>query len=469
MTEQIIEQLDSIFKPRSVAIIGASNNPAKWGGMVLQQAISSKFRGDIYPINPKEKEVFGLKAYPDVLDIPSNIDLAVFTVPAAHMPKIMGNCIKKGVKGGVIITADFAETGERGKALEDETVRIAKSGGLRFIGPNGNGLWTSAVGLNVSPFPQPGHGPMAFISQSGTFRFVAAQVAGIRGFGISKSISIGNQADLQIADFLEYLAQDDDTRVICLYVEGLKDGRRFFNVARRVSRIKPIIIFKGGSSTIGAKATLSHTASIAGSDEIFDAMCQQAGLIRVDEIGHLFIMAEALFSQPLPKGKRVAIIGNGGQGVTMVDKLVSWGVEIPELNESDKQRLKGIMPPHAPIPNNPIDFAAGTMETMDEVRIVEMIASIDYIDGIITNVPFAMSFQPSLAEQKKSVISAIDIFSNLPEKYGKPIITQKWMEQSNVSDILKSKKIPMFDSTEDCSRAMHALVKYAEIKKRIGI
>ncbi|MBW2053059.1 MAG: CoA-binding protein [Deltaproteobacteria bacterium] len=441
MPTSIAEQLDPIFKPKSIAVIGASKNPAKWGGRVISQALQSDFRGPIYPVNPREKEIFGLKTYPDVLDIPHDVDMAVFTLPAAHVPRVMENCVKKGIKGGIIISADFAETGETGRALEAETVRIAREGGIRFVGPNGNGIWTSAVGLNISPIPKPMSGPLSFITQSGTFMGIAARAAIEQGFGLSKFISIGNQADLTATDYLEYLAQDEDTKVIALYIEGFKDGRRFFQMARKMSKLKPILIFKGGTSASGTRATLSHTASIAGADEIFDSMCRQTGLIRVFELEHLFVMAEALFSQPLPRGDRIAVVGTGGQGVTTVDLLSSLGGTVPEFKEEDKHRLKAVMPPHAPVPNNPVDFAAGEMDAAEEVHVTEMLASLDYIDGIITGLPMDRSYKKlSLADRKKALISAVDTFTKIPEKYGKPIVTQTWFVPEIILDIAKSSK-----------------------------
>ncbi|MBU4002218.1 MAG: CoA-binding protein, partial [Proteobacteria bacterium] len=321
MPETLVEQLDHIFKPKSVAVIGASNDYSKWGGRVLGNALRSEFRGRIYPVNPRGGEIQGVEAYKDVRDIPDHVEMAIFTLPAAHVPAAMKACVEKGVKGAYMISAGFAETGEEGRKLEQETVRIANEGGLRFAGPNGNGIWTSAVNLNILPFTGIKNGPLAFISQSGTFCGVAGRAAESRGYGMSKVVAIGNQANITAADYLEYLGQDEDTKVIGMYLEGLKEGRRFFQVAKKVSRTKPIIIFKGGSSDFGARATLSHTASIAGEEAVFQAMCKQAGIIQVPEIEHLFIMAEALWSQPIPPGNRVAVIGNGGQCVTIVDLL----------------------------------------------------------------------------------------------------------------------------------------------------
>ncbi len=467
MLEYAAAQLGPIFKPNSVALIGASSNPAKWGGMVLGRALSCAFRGPIYPVNPKEKEISGLRAYSDVLEIPDPVDLAVFTIPAAEIPATMKSCVEKGVKGAVVISADFAETGEHGKALEEETVRIARGGGLRFVGPNGNGMWTSAVGLNLSPLPTPAAGGLALISQSGMFGAAAIHATMSKGFGLSKYVAMGNQADLTVADYLQYLDRDEDTRVIALYLEGMKDGRRFLEIAREVSRQKPILVLKGGTSAPGARATLSHTASIAGEDRIFDGVCRQAGLIRVSQLEHLFLMAEALLHQPVPRGERIAVVGNGGQGVATVDNLAALGLETPELAPEDKRKLKEILPPHAPTPRNPVDFAAGAMDTSDEVRVIEMLASLDYIDGIITNVPREASYKASsLAEGKKAAITALDDFAGIPEKHGKPIITQRLMPSEISVEFMRSARIPMYDSPYECALAMSALTRYARIKNR---
>ncbi|MEW6187702.1 MAG: CoA-binding protein [Thermodesulfobacteriota bacterium] len=467
MSGTIVEQLDPIFKPKSLAVIGASNNTAKWGGRIISQILSSGYRGRIYPVNPKESRIAGLEAFEDVTKIPDPVDLAIFTVKAAQMPGVMEKCVRKGIKGGVIISADFAETGEEGKSLEQETTRIARSGGLRFVGPNGNGIWTSAVSLNAWSMPQPLPGALGFISQSGTFGGIATMTASVKGFGLSKFVSIGNQADLKIADYLDYLVQDEDTKVIAVYVEGMKEGRRFLESAARASRLKPVLIFKGGSTHLGSRATLSHTASIAGTDEIFDAACKQAGVIRVLEIEHLFILAEALITQPLPRGKRMAIIGSGGQGVALMDALGSLGLEAPEFSETDKKRIKKLLPPHAPLPKNPVDFAAGGSETMEEVRVAEMLASFEYIDGVITNVPTDRNHsRPTFFEQKKALLEAFDLFCQIPEKYHKPILTQRWFVSDEVTDILKRAGIPIFNSSSDCARAMSGLVKYAQIKNR---
>jgi len=468
MSETIVEQLDHIFKPKSVAVIGASNDFSKWGGRVFSNALSSEFRGRVYPVNPRGGEIQGIEAYKDVRDIPGDVEMAIFTLPAAHVPGAMKACVEKGVKGGYMISAGFAETGEEGRRLEEETVRIARAGGLRFAGPNGNGIWSSAVKLNILPFQGIKNGPLAFISQSGTFCGVAGRAAENRGYGMSKVVAIGNQADITAADYLEYLGQDNDTAVIGMYLEGLKEGRRFFEVAKKVTRTKPILVFKGGNSDFGARATLSHTASIAGEEAVFQAMCKQAGIIQVAEIEHLFIMAEALWSQPLPSGNRVAVIGNGGQCVTIVDLLSSMGVDVPELKKDDQVKLKATMPPHAPMPQNPIDYAAGNMSGMAEVKVVEALLSLDYIDGIITGVPNTRLdvYLPSLAERRKASIDIVSSFADLPKKYNKPIITQVWFHNDREMEFIKRANIPIYDTPAEVSRAMAALVNYAKIKNK---
>ena len=307
----IVEQLDPIFKPRSIAVIGASQSHAKWGFRMMNRPARTGYRGAIYPVNRTGEAIGHFPGYKSVLDIPEAVDLAVITVPARQVPGVMKECAEKGVRGVVLITAGFAEIGPEGKILEDKVVGAARKGGIRFVGPNCMGIWSRAGLLCLSFDKAPLAGPIAFVSQSGTFGVSLSEIAGAKGYGLSKFISIGNQADLTAADYLEYLASDEETKVLVFYIEGFKDGERFMNLAREVVKKKPIIIYKAGRTAAGSKATQSHTASLAGSDEIFDAACRQAGLIRVQETLHAFDVAEVLASQPLPPGRRVAILGSG--------------------------------------------------------------------------------------------------------------------------------------------------------------
>ncbi len=476
--------IDFIFNPRSVAVIGASDTPGKWGYMSIKRPLSAKYPGPIYPINTKCSEIMGLPAYPTVSDVPGDIDIAVIATPAKTLPNILRQCIKKGILGAVIISAGFAESGTPGRLLEDEIRSIAVEGGIRIVGPNCMGLWSAAGQLNLSFEKIPKTGAMAFISQSGTFGIAMARVASQDGYGLSKFVSIGNQADLEAADYIEYLAQDKYTRVIMCYLEGLKNGRRFFDVARRVTTKKPIVVYKAGTSKAGSMAAMSHTASIAGSEKVFDGMCKQAGIIRVYEAFHLFEVAEALAHSPLPVGNRIAILGSGGQGVVGSDACSAFGLELPPLDPDTAHMLSiTFLPQHAPKPANPIDFAGSRRAALHEANVIEQLLKLDYIDGVISNVPISPQIwnplmevdinSNSLEEPLKSSINGARRYAMLPKIYGKPVICLRFDRLKNdfMEEILREGNIPIYDTPEQCARAMSVLYKYSRVlsKDRIKI
>jgi acyl-CoA synthetase (NDP forming) len=475
--KDIVEQLDPIFKPNSVAIVGASRTPGKWGFMMVDRPLRTGYRGAMYPVNSRGEGIRRLPTYKRLADIPAEIDLAVITVPAPSVPQVMRECVKSGVKGAVLISAGFAEVGSGGKAIQEEVVEIARTGGMRFVGPNCMGIWSAPVRLNLAFDLTPRPGPIAFVSQSGTFGGSLSQIADAKGYGLSTFVSIGNQADLTAADYLEYLAEDDKTKVIVYYMEGFKDGRRFYDLAREVVKKKPIVVYKAGRTEAGTRATLSHTASLAGSEGVFDAVCRQAGLIRTDEALQSFDVAEALAGQPLAPGRRVAILGSGGQGVVTADACASLGLEVPELDGETVRSLKGLLPPHAPSPTNPVDFAGSIRTGRDEGLVVETLLRQDYIDGVIANVPinplawssliFSGGVPKPLLDITKLAIEGAEHFASLPAKYGKPVVTIRFrkFEHDLVADILKGAGIPIYDTPEECARAMYALAKYGEIRR----
>ncbi len=474
----LITQLDAIFKPASIAVIGASNSPAKWGFRMFDRPLRTGYRGGIFPINARGEKIRNFPVYRSILDVPDAVDCAVITVPAPQVPAVMKECVQKGVKGVILITAGFAEVGAAGKALEEEVVRIAREGGIRCVGPNGMGIWSAAATLSLSFDQAPLPGPIAFVSQSGTFGGSLSEIAGAKGYGLSKFISIGNQADLTAADYLEYLAEDEDTKVIVFYMEGFKDGRRFFDLARTVVKKKPIVIYKAGRTAPGTRATQSHTASLSGSDEIIDALCRQAGLIRTEEALQSFDVAEALATQPFMKGRRVAILGSGGQGVVTADACASLGLEIPELDSDTVRSLREAMPAHAPAPRNPVDFAGSFRTGLEEAAVVEKLLSRDYIDGVISNAPInpaiwgAMlgitGMPKTLLDITKMAIHGAEYFASLPTKYDKPIVTIRFRRFPHdlVIDIVRGAGIPVYDTPEECARAMAALARYGETKRR---
>ncbi|MDA8139614.1 MAG: CoA-binding protein [Desulfobacteraceae bacterium] len=469
--------LNAIFNPRAIAVIGASDTFGKWGHRMLDRPIKTGFPGAIYPINPNKSELLGLKAFPNVAAVPGDIDLAVITTPTPTVPGVLRECIAKGIKGAVVITAGFAETGEEGRRLQEEMLAVAQRGGIRLVGPNCMGIFSAAGRLSLSFAEAPKSGGIAFVSQSGTFGVSIATVAAAQGYGLSKFISIGNQADLGVADYVEYLAEDKDTRVIALYVEGFKDGERFFEVARRAVKQKPIIIYKAGRSEAAERAALSHTASVAGSSIVFDSICKQVGLLQVRESFHLFEMAQALAELPLPAGNRVAILGSGGQGVVGTDACAALGLELPPLDSQTAAGINALLPSHAPPARNPVDFAGATRTAMQEAEIIEQFLRLEYIDGVISNVPVSPQlFDRNLKIDRKSTdiparvrvaIAGGERYASLPRKYNKPVICLRFANLDNdiMEEILNEGGIPVYSSPEQCARAMYGLVAYGRIRR----
>jgi acyl-CoA synthetase (NDP forming) len=470
------EQLRPIFKPKSVAVIGASGVPFKWGNDIILSMQKAGYQGTIYPINPREEKILGLPVYRSVLDVPDPIDLAVITIRGEQVPQAMRDCIQKGIKGAVLITAGFAETGSRGQALQEEVTGIARQGGIRFVGPNCMGIYSAAANLNLSLPSGVPKGSIGFISQSGTFGGIFSRAAAGRGCGLSSFISAGNQADLDVADYLEYLADDPETKVVVMYVEGLRDGKKLFNAGKKIAGRKPVIIYKAGKNQSVARVTLSHTASIAGEDRVFDAMCRQAGFIRVDELLSLLDAAAILTRQPLPGGNRIGILGTGGLCVVLADTCVSMGLEVPELKE---EHIKFIIsdldfPPHAPAPSNPVDFAGSNRTALQESGVLNKMAQLDYIDGLICNTPitWADSSRSSAVEQEKLLTRAAELLTAIPQKLGKPVVTVGLNDIAFTSELvekaMEAAGITSYNTPEAAARAMAILVKYAEIRRRFA-
>lgn len=463
----VVEQLRHIFEPRSVAVIGASSDLTKFGGRAFFLPLETGYRGRLYAVNPTRPQVYGVKTYPSVLDIPDEVELAVIAIPAPMVANAMKECVTKGVKGVVMLTAGFAETGAEGRKLQDQVVRIAHDAGIRIIGPNSNGMYSSRVRLNLLFYRAPRPGSISFISQSGTLGGYLFEWANNKGYGFSKFVSSGNQASLNVSDYLEYLGQDSDTSAIVLYIESVQEGQRFVDVASEVVKKKPIVVFKGGRTAVGSRATLSHTASMAGSATVFDAACRQAGIIRCNEVTHPFDLAEALTQQPLPKGKRVTIVGSGGQCVATADACASLGLELPEFDDETKRRLMELLPAHSPIPTNPVDTVAGG-DPMTGPRIVDLLARLDYIDGIITHGPMiGFGVTP---ERITSLLVESEIVTTVPEKYGKPVICTGVGRRGGRSDVgydlFRHARIPMYVTPEESARAMWGLMEYAEIRRQ---
>lgn len=434
----------------------------------------SGYKGRVYPINPHEERIAGLPVYRSVLDIPDEIGLAVITIRAEQVPQALRECIQKGIRAAVVISAGFAETGSRGSALQEEITETARRGSLAFVGPNTMGIWSAASDLNLARFDNPNKGSIGFISQSGTLGGMFAQVASSKGYGLSKFVSIGNQASLDAADYLEYFATDSDTKAIILYLEGFSDGRKLFRAGSQIAGQKPVIVYKAGKNQSIARVAMSHTAAIAGEDRIFNAMCRQVGFIRADDLYGSLDMAAVLTQQPLPRGNRVGIIGTGGQCVVLSDTCVSMGLQIPELRQEDVSFIiSGIdFPPHAPTPRNPVDFAAGSRTALNEAQVLNRLAQLDYIDCLICNTPvtFHHAARTSTAEQERLDTEAGALLGEIPKKYQKPVVTLGFAKNTYSTGLLRKAlddaNIPSFSTPEETVRAMYALWRYQEIKQR---
>ncbi|MEA3407166.1 MAG: acetate--CoA ligase [Chloroflexota bacterium] len=348
--------LDMFSNPRSIAVIGASADPQKLGNAVLVNLIESGFEGELYPINLKENEILGLKAYPSVLDVSGSIDLVVIVVPSQFVADVLEESGQKGVKGAIIISAGFGEAGPDGQKREEQLLDIAERYGMRLIGPNCLGVIDTFVPMNASfAAGMPEQGTIAFMSQSGALCTAILDYALAEHIGFSHFVSTGNKADVDEVALFEAWRDDKCTNAIIAYIEGVKNGSAFIEEAKKTARVKPIIAVKSGRTASGSQAVASHTGSLAGSDEAYDAAFKQAGVIRAATVQDLFDLSTAFAYQPPLKGNRIAIVTNaGGPGVMATDALEQEGLQLAQLQPETEQRLKEALPPAANT-HNPVD------------------------------------------------------------------------------------------------------------------
>jgi acyl-CoA synthetase (NDP forming) len=357
----------NLFSPASVAIIGASNTPGSWGNNVAKGVLNT---GDhrVYLVNPNSPEVLGKKTYRSVTDIPDAIDLAVIVVPEKLVPGVLRECGARGIRAVSIITSGFAETGEAGRKLEDGLKTIARESGLRFIGPNSMGHAATGTQLNTFQFVgEMPRGPVAVLSQSGSTCMRIVRSLAELGVACSKYVSTGNEANLFLEDYLEYLADDDETKLIIAFIEGLRDGRRFFNLAKMITPRKPIVVVKVGGTAESARAVMSHTGSLAGADVVYSAAFKQAGVIRAEDDDELCDVAYALLNSPLPRQNRVGILTvGGGQGALTAEICVKGGLAIGKITPETVAKLDKLLPPRWPR-RNPVDLAGPSATELSQV------------------------------------------------------------------------------------------------------
>ena len=462
--------LDFLFYPQSVAVIGASNKPGKIGNSIMR-SVTRQFSGEVYPVNIKGEDIEvngrSFKSYRSILEIPGEVDVAVIAVPARFVPDVIDECGQKGVKAAVVISAGFKEAGNA--ELEEELVRRARKWGIRLVGPNCLGVTNIENGFDCNFNPperqaRPKFGGIAFMSQSGAFGAAILDWAARHEIGMSKFISLGNMADLDESDFMGYLKEDPKTNVITAYLEGVKDGRKFFRTARETTLSKPVVVLKAGRTEAGAKAAASHTGSLAGSYRIYEAAFEQTGVLSAKSMRQLFNYAKALAMQKPAEGRRVAVVTNGGgAGVMMSDGLLERGMILAQLTDKTNEKFakgmeEGKLPHHMSY-RNPIDVIGDAPSKRYELAMRYALEdpNVDVLAVI------ALFQSPALDE------GIVDVMEKVQE-YGKPVVfvAPGGDYPERMARRIEEKGVPVYETVEDGIDAIYALVKYGEWLKENG-
>jgi acetyltransferase len=448
--------LDKIFNPKSVAVIGASDEEGSVGYALMKNFIELGFQGELYPVNLRKTEVLGLKAYPTVDQIGQPVDLAVIATPAKTVPEVLEQCGKAGISGIIIISAGFKEIGAEGKALEESISETKKKYGMRIVGPNCLGIIRPNIKLNatfISKMPKPGN--IAFISQSGALGSAILDWAMHENIGFSNFVSLGSMIDVDFGDLIDYFGTDPKTRSILMYIEGITDARKFMSAARHFARTKPIIVVKAGKFTESARAAASHTGSLTGEDMIYDKAFKRAGMVRVDEIADLFNCAEVLGMQPLPKGPNLAIITNaGGPGVMATDALIGQGGTLAKLSPKTMETLNSTLPDFWSR-GNPIDILGDAKA--DRYRaVVEACLDDENVDGILIIYTAQAVAQP--VEVAKSIVDLVKSRS-----YHNKTILTSFMGYGTVEEANRTfteNSIPAYSTPEQAIKTYQYMYQY---------
>lgn len=464
----VAASLASLFRPRSIAVIGASRAENAIGHRALEGLLRAGFSGPVYPINPSAHSVSSVRAYPSILDVPDEIDLAVIAVPAARVLEVVDDCARKRVRGLIVLSAGFAEIGLPGRALQDQLVAKVRAHGMRMVGPNCLGLLNTAPGISMNASFSPGFPPagkVAMSSQSGALGLAILDYAAQLGIGISSFVAVGNKADVSSNDLLQYWEQDLETNVIILYLESFGNPRKFSRIARRVARAKPILAVKGGRSRSGARAAQSHTAALASDERAVEALFRQAGVIRAETLEELFDIASILANQPLPADKRIAIVTNaGGPAILAADACEGAGLDLPSLSEATLTALRGFLPPEASL-NNPVDMIASASAEHYERTVAAVLRDPGVDAVIVIFIPVGLTDGADVAaamwravagaaDQGKTVISCFMSSRGLAG----PLAPEDSDEAALV--------IPSFRFPEAAARALARVAEYSAWRQR---
>ncbi len=455
------KSLESIFRPQSIAVIGASREKSGVGREILHNLINYEFKGAVFPVNPRAHTIYSMKCYPSVESIPDPVDLALVVVPARAVPQVMEECGRKGVKGAVIISAGFKEVGERGAELESEVSRIAKKYGIRVVGPNCMGVINTDPDVKMNAtfaITMPLEGSIGLMSQSGALCATLLDYAREEEIGFSKFVSMGNKMDVSANDLLEAWGDDPAVKTILMYIESFGNPRKFTRIARGVTRKKPVIAVKSGRTLAGAKAISSHTGSLAEGDVTTEAVFHQCGVLRVTSIEDLLDYAKAFTTQPLPKGPRVAVVTNaGGPGIMATDAAISFGLEMAQLEERTRRGLREHLSPAASV-ENPVDMLAEATPAVYET-VLDIVLQDKNVDSVI------VIFVHPLMTDATAVSEAID---RSCARHEKPVlgVFMNIEKQRAASPGLSRCRIPLYMFPESAAKALAAMHQYKRIQTR---
>ncbi|VVB53529.1 Acetate--CoA ligase [ADP-forming] I [uncultured archaeon] len=447
--------LDSIFNPKSIALIGASDEEGSVGYILMKNLTEMGYNGIVYPVNIHKPEILGKKAYLGIPQLPRTVDLAIIATPAATVPDIVEQCGIAGIRGLIIISAGFKEVGKSGKILEEKIIEIKKKYNMRIIGPNCLGIIHPDIGLNATFISKKQKtGSIAFISQSGALGSAILDLATHENINFSNFVSVGSMIDVNFGDLIDYFGTDPKTRSILMYIEGITDARKFMSAARHFSRTKPIIVVKSGRSVESAKAAASHTGAITGEDMVYDAAFKRAGIVRVKDIADLFNCAEAIGKQPLPKGPNLAIITNaGGPGVMASDSIISLGGKLARLSSETIEKLNSILPSHWS-KGNPIDLL-GDANALRYVAAAEACFSDENVDCVlIIYTPQGSSDPDEIA------VKILDLYKN--KKFSKPYFTSfmGYEDVEKANHILTDNGVPTYSTPEQAVSTYMYMYQY---------
>ena len=474
MSQLPTADLDALLHPRSVAVVGASANPDSPGHDYLRSLIDFGFAGPIYPVHPREREILGLTVYPHLRDVPGEVEFVISCIPAEGVPDLLAACAEKGVRTVQLFTGRFSETGrEEAAELERDVLRRAGEAGVRLIGPNCMGLHDPRLGISFRPDLPRRAGPVAFISQSGNNTTEVLLHSDVRGLGFSTALSYGNALDLDESDFLAYLAQDERTRVIGAYIEGVSDGRRFLDALRAAADAKPVVVLKGGRTGAGARSAVSHTAALAGSREVWSGALRQAGAVEVatqEELIDLLVAFAFLSGKP---GRRTGVVGGGGgRAVQAADACAEHGLLVPPLTDDIRERLRERAPDLWDWIGNPVDqsILAGTGAGVSGAAILEMMAESAEFDLLIANIGEDWVLgRPNFARRLAHIV---DRFVEIGRASAKPVAfvlgpadspdEERWRAMEGARSVLVEAKLAVFPTVERAAWSLSRWVDWAE-------